>query len=634
MKLLGAGALLLVAGVLFFGQRPLEARHRPWTGPHVTSDGWYYYHNLRSLILDGNLDLSNEYAQFGNWYGFGRTSTGAPENPFGIGPAVVWSPGFLVGHALAKLENDRTSEWRKPHGYSPYEQAGTLTLSFLAGIGTLVLTTVFLRHHDVARVAWPASLATAIGGPLVWYAIYEPAMPHALDAFFVSCFFVVALDHARNDESMRIRRAIMLGTLLGFAALMRPHNAVLSILYIEEFARRAWRCQRSAHLSLILRFALGLACGCIVFSPQLFAWKYIYGEWLVVPQGSEFMRWAEPLWSEVLFSSRNGLLTTTPLLWLSVIGLTLAVCRGQKTAVWLALFVLYQVYATAAAWDWWGGGAYGGRRLLGCQLPFAYGMAVCLDAMTRGRSLLRTSISYGLLGVGIAVQLLILHGYKTKMIGRDDPRPFFAKVEPVLGPLPALLAAEIGNPFAMPANLWFAVTRGVHPAKYDLAVGPYAMSERTPSTNPSRKLILSQHVELRGPTAAAWLGRGLEIAPEVTLVREPEIELYLPLNRPGDLHVDVSFVLPGNEPLQDLAVTIRGEALDITISGFARHRRIRFYLSDAQVRRGLNVLRVTGLPQGTSLTSMKLREGMLWPGLWREISARRHGRADVRSHPQ
>src|SRR5690606_23662688 len=175
-----------------------------------------------------------------------------------------------------------------------------------------------------------------------------------------------------------------------------------------------------------------------------------------------------------------------------------------------------------------------------CQLAFSYGIAVCLRAMTLGGSSLRRVIlSYGVLGVGVAGQLLVLHGYKTKVIRRDDPRPFFTKVEPVFGAFPARVAATIGNPFAIPANLWFALTRGVHPAKYDVAVGPYVMSERTPSTNPSRRIVLSQNVELRGGEAAAWLGRGIEVTPEATLVMEPVIELYLPLIRPGDLDVDI-----------------------------------------------------------------------------------------------
>ena len=74
-KLIGLswGLLFVTLLAIFFSQRPLEARHRPWRGPHICEDGWYYYHNLRSLALDRDLDLRNEYKRFGNWYGFKET---------------------------------------------------------------------------------------------------------------------------------------------------------------------------------------------------------------------------------------------------------------------------------------------------------------------------------------------------------------------------------------------------------------------------------------------------------------------------------------------------------------------------------------------------------------------------------
>jgi hypothetical protein len=43
------GALVLAGLIVFSGQRPLDTHHDQWRGPHVSSDGWYYYHELRSL---------------------------------------------------------------------------------------------------------------------------------------------------------------------------------------------------------------------------------------------------------------------------------------------------------------------------------------------------------------------------------------------------------------------------------------------------------------------------------------------------------------------------------------------------------------------------------------------------------
>ncbi|HEX7840149.1 MAG TPA: hypothetical protein VF469_21880, partial [Kofleriaceae bacterium] len=85
---------------------------RPVTEP--TADAAYYYAYLPSLVLDGDLDLANQYRVTGNWYRLGRTPLGRPGNVFGIGPAVFALPAFAVGHGLARLagaQDDGFSRW-------------------------------------------------------------------------------------------------------------------------------------------------------------------------------------------------------------------------------------------------------------------------------------------------------------------------------------------------------------------------------------------------------------------------------------------------------------------------------------------------------------------------------------------
>ena len=67
------------------------------------ADAAYYYSYLPSVILDGDLDLTNQYAVTKNWYHLGETANGHASNVFGVGPAVFQSPAFIVGHGLALL---------------------------------------------------------------------------------------------------------------------------------------------------------------------------------------------------------------------------------------------------------------------------------------------------------------------------------------------------------------------------------------------------------------------------------------------------------------------------------------------------------------------------------------------------
>lgn len=105
-------------------------------------------------------------------------------------------------------------------------------------------------------------------------------------------------------------------------------------------------------------------------------------------------------------------------------------------------------------------------------------------------------------------QMLVLRAYANKEIGRDDPRPMAEKVKTILGYIPATVIDAVGNPFASPANLWFAIRHGVHPSRYDEVVGPYFLSERLPTTNPLRKLETVSRVRFNAEQSRRWLGRG------------------------------------------------------------------------------------------------------------------------------
>ncbi|TMQ27277.1 MAG: hypothetical protein E6J90_02820 [Deltaproteobacteria bacterium] len=80
-----------------------------------TADAAYYYAYLPSLVLDGDLDFTNQYRVTQNWYRLGPTPIGRPGNVFGIGPAVFALPVFVVGHGLALATGARSD------GFSGWE---------------------------------------------------------------------------------------------------------------------------------------------------------------------------------------------------------------------------------------------------------------------------------------------------------------------------------------------------------------------------------------------------------------------------------------------------------------------------------------------------------------------------------
>src|SRR5437868_480389 len=99
------------------GQAPENAGE----GLVIRGNGLGYYAWLRSLLIDGDWDFSNEFDEHripGDWvppptY---QTELGRRANQWSVGPACVWSLGVVPVHFILKLLGDN-APWAA-HGYS------------------------------------------------------------------------------------------------------------------------------------------------------------------------------------------------------------------------------------------------------------------------------------------------------------------------------------------------------------------------------------------------------------------------------------------------------------------------------------------------------------------------------------
>jgi hypothetical protein len=613
----GVASLVLFSALLglFLLQDPTEARQRPWRGPHVTEDGWYYYHWLRSAVLDGDLDLRNDYREFGNWYGFGETATGRPHNPFGIGPALLWAPGFTIGHGIAKLCADGSTD--VVDGYGRTEQTGALLTSFLAAMGACGFAYALCRRFVSASAAWLGTALAFLAGPVVWYAVFSPSMPHAFEALFGAAFLWIALPLRERTG----REAMLLGLVAGGLVLVRPQLAIFLLLPLFEMVQvlRRRHASGSSLGPCLLHFATVLGVAALFFLPQLCVWKWTYGEWFVVPQGSGFLRFADSLWSETLFSSRNGLFTVTPALWFVMPGLFLFGLQHRQVALVFAGLLLMQAVINGAAWDWWAGGAFGGRRFA-ATFPI---WAVALSALCANLSALGRFRSWRIgLAVACAAALLLLQGrmvsaHHQHRLPWDAPLPFALRVRLATGlDLPGQLA--FGSPFALPASAVFSLQHWVPLSRYERAVGPYLLDERLPTTNPLLPRKRSERVLLSKESALAFYGRGFARTERGAELNGTRGELLLPLNRPGAFRLQVETL----GLIDDQAEwTFNGRALTRLMESDVSQGRWSFFIEAAWVARGINVLRAdsNATPGSVVLRTVRLEEGEDWPPAWATV---------------
>jgi hypothetical protein len=95
------------------------------------------------------------------------------------------------------------------------------------------------------------------------------------------------------------------------------------------------------------------------------------------------MNWLHPQILSVLFSTRHGLFTWTPIFIFSIIGLILLYKKEKRITFYLALVLLLEIYINAVPNNWWCGSSFGYRRMLDYLPIFILGLAIFIDYISQ-----------------------------------------------------------------------------------------------------------------------------------------------------------------------------------------------------------------------------------------------------------
>ena len=329
----------------------------------VASDGIFYYSPLHSLVVDGDLDFANEYRVLGAPAGyFQRTETGRLPNNFSIGPALLWLPWFVLAHLLGALGPLPPDRIRLPLFFTAIA-TGTVAAGF---VGVVCLFR-FVRAYFPSGIAFVSTLLVWLATFHVWYMVFEPSMSHAMAMASVAGFLLLTHEGAHG-----VKAYVLLGALGGVVALMRWQNVV----FVPVALAVSWSMHGRPRVREI---AAAGAAFLLVFSPQLLYWKALYGSFFLIPQGGGYIDWTAPELEAVLFSSRHGLLSWAPVLWLGVLGLPGFLRRKPLLGGSLLVAMLVAWYVNASVYDWWAGASFGSRRFDAALPAFALGIAVSLQ---------------------------------------------------------------------------------------------------------------------------------------------------------------------------------------------------------------------------------------------------------------
>ncbi len=404
--------LLLAVGVFALSLKPWKWSDRRAKGallflfvilfcvlfhPHAGSDAAQYYAAVRTLWLDRDLNFYDDALRnLGLDYLCTLHERGYTYNGFPIGPAFFWSPFFLLAHGWCLLGNAFAVRYAA-EGYDRVYLLMVCASSSLYGLAGAAIGYRLLRQWVSAGAASLATALVVFASPLLLYLFVEGAYSHALG--FLLGTAVVALWWKRYRATPEgvtappVDWSAAFGLVCGLATLVRWQGGLLLIFPLLDFVehlvrlvrRRAesrgalWRLLKS---NMVFAFFFLLA-----FLPQMVVWRVQTGQWLLVPQGGEYLaNWWEPKVGKVLFSRLHGLFSWHPVLLVATLCLPQLWRRHRPLLVRAAFVLLGQVYINSVVHDWWAGGSFGQRRFCVVLVLFAVPLALGLERLFRWAS--------------------------------------------------------------------------------------------------------------------------------------------------------------------------------------------------------------------------------------------------------
>ena len=353
-------------------------------GPLIQGDGRAYFAYLPSLILDRDLDLRNQFAVLrpeGNTpYPFGVGQSGRAANPFPIGAALLWLPGYAAGLALDAMTG--VTDAHSPLGYGPGAVWGSAVWCLLlVGVGAEA-TRKLSRACVGVREAFPATVMAWVATPALYYTLITPLYSHAAAWFAVSLMLWCTWRAAQHPHSLGLWTVA--GLVAGSVVSVRFQDAPLLSVPLIVLACMRYRSDRGRMTVLpLMAWVTGAALGYLV---QGLAWWVIHGSWLPWRDMGEF---SVPALSDLfgtLFSlGYRGWISWTPLVLPGLIGLVILGRRAEapmtRWFAWAGLVGIVGMLLLDLIHPYGAGAAFGGRRYVSVTPLLALGLTAFLGGL-------------------------------------------------------------------------------------------------------------------------------------------------------------------------------------------------------------------------------------------------------------
>lgn len=391
-------------------------------------DDSFYYFWLRSTVIDGDVDFSNdlemantidsatkEFVLNGS-----RTNKGLLPNKYPVGWALANLPFFLIAHAISLVAGLPLT------GFEPiyfiFIWIGQLGYT----LSSLFLTVKIISRFVPINTAWLGMLLVWLSSPLLYYQTAQVSLSHNTVYFFT--LFIYYLTFKIIDNEHNWSDWLGLGFFSGFLIITRytaivylifPALVILKYLFSKSPVGNKWK-----------QLALFIVPSLAMVSVQLLAWKMLYGTGLVYTYEGERFDFLHPQIGPILFSHYHGLFNWHPLIFVGLIGLFYyAITKKSVPLSWFFSFIAI-VYINASWHSWWFGSSFGNRAFESSIFFAMLGYALLIEKYNKYRFISLTL--YLIATLACMWNIILLSLYLTQLIARDLPVSYHERGEAIL----------------------------------------------------------------------------------------------------------------------------------------------------------------------------------------------------------
>jgi len=380
----------------------------PLINPMLRSDGIGYYAYVRSFVIDGDLEFRNEWAVARddditnpeflksdslfyprlniNPEYYETTATGLTPNRYSVGLSMLWAPFFLTAHGLVHVLRFLGSSV-SADGYSrPYIWLCAFGSAFY-GLMALIQSYWIGRRFFSRKTVLFSTIICWFATSLLCYMYALPLTKHAAGFFLVAALIYLSM---KIRDQQRFWHWPVIGMILAFFVMINPMNGIFTLCllpaFIDDIKRHLWK-------RIFKNFIAVVAVFCIFLIPHVMIGRLLYGrvvlQFMKVAIGDRTMsrlftmQWHSPHFLDVLFSSKHGLFTWTPVVFPAVLGLIMFMRKSPVTGIILTGCFIGVVYFLGCTHVWFQGSSFGGRQFVSHTATFILGMAAFVEGIRR-----------------------------------------------------------------------------------------------------------------------------------------------------------------------------------------------------------------------------------------------------------